>query len=96
MAANAVWKCELQFDAFSVAELMCPLGAEFRHVAMQHGKLCVWAEVDPEMPITRYKLRVAGTGYRTIKEGDSYIGTVVLQEGDLVLHFYEVNPRSFV
>lgn len=74
------------------------------YVAEQHGTICVWAEVDTDGPQRKFQIMPIGTGWDlTSKQGHgcildthTYIGTVILMNGNLVFHVYaaEVLPTS--
>ncbi len=63
-----------------------PTGAIIRHVAVQNGIVCVWAEVDPDAPIEVRTFEIFGTGWNNIN--GTYIATYFA--GPFVWHLYEV------
>ena len=70
------------------------------HVAEQHGTICVWAEVDTDGPQRKFQVMPIGTGWdlssknTCVLDSHTYIGTVMLMNGNLVFHVYaaEVLP----
>jgi hypothetical protein len=60
-----------------------------RHVAMQRGKLCVWAEVPTRPTDTKpvYVISVPTGGGINVPEW-RHIGTVLMEDGEIVLHCY--------
>lgn len=49
----------------------------------------MWAEVDPSLPQVLRRFSVYGTGHRMPDDSGRYIGSIMLQNGDLVFHVYE-------
>lgn len=68
-------------------DVQMPKGAKPLHFDMQNGDLCLWALVDPSLPLTSHKFRMAGTGH-PIDTCGPYINTVLLKNGALVFHFF--------
>jgi hypothetical protein len=68
-----------------------PSGARVLCVQAQRDELCVWAVVNPARQLRTHVFDVFGTGHPLPPElPGSYLGTVQLYGGDLVLHvFYE-------
>ena len=69
-----------------------PIGAKILSVQAQKGEICIWAlEEDARATdLVSRRFRVFGTGH-TIAGGNAltYLGTVQLLEGRLVLHVFE-------
>lgn len=68
-----------------------PRGAVVRLVAVQGHALCLWAEVDPEAPLSSRTFRIYGTGHPILTTDDEilfYVGSVVMDP--FVWHVYEV------
>lgn len=65
-------------------EIEMPQGAELLYVAMQYGKLQLWARVFPDSRIVRRRFRVAGTGHPDAR--GRYVGTIL---GQLVWHVFD-------
>jgi hypothetical protein len=78
-----------KFHLFSHDEpIKMQQGAEILHVAEQHGYVCIWALVEPEAPIVKRKIEVAGTD-QLVSDGGKYIGTIITSGGALVWHFFD-------
>lgn len=89
MATKTVWKHALAITD-GPQELMLPRRlARVVLVAMQHGELCVWFEVNPDEPKYMRYFAVYGTGH-SVAEDSVHIGSVVTKEGALVWHVFEV------
>ncbi len=88
MATKVIWKYLL---ATGLNPVNMPSGA---HVLSAHGQrdeVCIWALVDPERPVEGRRFWVLGTGDITdpaVSLG-AFIGTVLLDGGDYVLHVFE-------
>ena len=83
--SRTVWKFEFAIcDDAQIANM--PNGAKLLHVTMQGNRLCLWAEVKPDMPIFERKFFVHGTGH-PIPYGRNYVGTA--HDGPFVWHLYE-------
>lgn len=68
-----------------------PDGYEILTVKLQNGKPCLWIKRDSDLTIPKVnvKIWIYGTG-ATIKEtGLKYIGTLLLYNDELVLHFFQ-------
>jgi hypothetical protein len=61
MAELTIYK--YPFEIQDYVELALPHGAELLHVDFQREVPCLWALVDPKAPLTRRRIRVAGTGH---------------------------------
>lgn len=70
-----------------IIEVPLPKGAKPLHFGEQNGMVCLWALVDPSAPLTTYRFRMAGTGHPIDTVGD-YINTLIMQEDQLVFHFF--------
>jgi hypothetical protein len=69
-----------------------PEGAEILTVQVQHGTPCLWAIVDPQRSQTKKRsIKMFGTGQPVNYEfhGCKYIGTVQMNGGQLVWHYFE-------
>jgi hypothetical protein len=73
-----------------------PLGSRVLSVGVQHSilsnfdEIFIWAEVDPKAAmVTRYFVGT-GTGHNVPEPPCSYCGTVLLDDGNIVIHVYEV------
>lgn len=83
-----VWKFRLPLDSESVS---MPEGAEVLHVGEQYDVLCVWALCDPSREQVERRFVVRGTGHSVPDERGRFLGTVLLLDGTLVLHVWEVS-----
>lgn len=89
-----IWKFELYnpiTGANPIAKM--PNNARILCVKNQYGSLCLWAEVDDQWPTVFWTFMLVGTGKEVPESAGEYIGTVLLDEGDLVLHVYHSTPR---
>lgn len=71
-----------------------PKGAKILHVNAQRDKIFIWAIIDDqeEETETRHFL-IRGTGVEIPEEAVDkiqYLGTVIMFEGDAILHIFEV------
>lgn len=83
-----IYKYTLKITDTQVVEM--PEGAGILTVQMQHGNLCLWALVKPELPTQSRYIRIIGTGNPVPDESLSYIATA--QAGPLVWHIFEREP----
>ena len=91
---KTIWKYEL---VELINEIRLPQGAEILHVREQHNKVCIWAEIDDSVVVDHlYEKRtfvLAGTGHQKPDGELTYLGTAMLDGGDIVMHVYEaINP----
>lgn len=72
-------------------DLELPKTAELLHFAAQGDDLCLWARVwlGETETITR-RFRLAGTGHILESPPIRDLGTVLLEDGKLVLHLFEM------
>jgi hypothetical protein len=72
--------------------IMMPAGSEIVHVAVQHGSPYIWAEVDTQHQPQERRFRFVATGQSIPEKEDyrKYIGTFLLNDGDFVIHLYEI------
>lgn len=61
--------------------------AIIRHVSIQNGGICLWAEVDTTLDDVIRKIFVIGTGWPIPENCNTYIGTVHVDP--FVWHVYE-------
>jgi len=66
-----------------------PQGAELLHVGLQHGRICLWARVNPGAKMVDYHFRLVGTGHDGAD--GRYLGTVSFHSGDLVFHIFALD-----
>lgn len=68
-----------------------PVGAKVLSVDVQNGIVCLWALVDEsvsEREMRRFLVVGTGRGFTPTKP-ISFVGTVLLMNGELVLHVFE-------
>lgn len=86
---NTIWKFELYHPVTGVQPIQeMPAGARVLCVDRQDNTLCLWAMVDEDMPKVTKSFRIIGTGHVVPGGTGPYIGSVVLHEGQLVLHVF--------
>lgn len=83
-----IWKYPLQVTDEQLLEL--PEGAELLCVQVQNGIPCLWARVNPSVPVKRkYLIRTLGTGREHQKyPHERYLSTYQLLDGRLVYHVF--------
>ena len=70
-----------------------PIGAEVLTAHEQRGQFCIWYKCDPynagqSDPSREYA--IYGTGHHMLEAEHRYISSVFLENGDLVLHLFEI------
>ena len=86
---RTIWK--YMIDPISL-EIDMPQGAYILCAKEQHDEIFIWAEVDPNAIKERRFFEVFGTGHNidtSVVGGRLYIGTAMLNGGNLVFHIYE-------
>jgi hypothetical protein len=67
------------------------------HVGAQHNSIKIWAEIDTNAPIRKFQILPIGTGWnldtgradkQCVLDTHTYMGTVMLANGNLVFHVY--------
>jgi len=74
-----------------VQEVFIPEDAIIHHIGNQHGKPCMWYECTPDSPMTKMTIRMFFTGEKMpFIPGVylEYLGTVLLNDDNFVVHFY--------
>jgi hypothetical protein len=70
--------------------LWLPVDARLLHVAVQYGRPCLWYwTADPDGSRAQFNFTWYGTGHACSHDPDNYVGTVLLEEGTLVLHLFK-------
>lgn len=69
-----------------ITEIQAPI-IKFLTAQVQKNQICVWAEVDTDLPSEDYILNVIGTGW-PLNANENYIGTVQDFDGELIWHIY--------
>jgi len=84
-----------QFSAYTPVEL--PMNAQVLAVGVEpHGRVVLWAEVDPTMKSEQRAFRALNSGEALPENPKAYVGTVQVSRGNLpqVWHIYEVWPEA--
>lgn len=85
---QTIYKYELQIE--DTQTLALPKGAQVLTVQVQHGKVCLWALVNPKQPVLEdHTIEMRGTGHPIESGGLRYYSTVQLDGGRLVFHVFE-------
>jgi hypothetical protein len=87
---KAVWKYPLESQSFNV--LTMPRGAKVLSCALQHGKLCLWALVEPSAPHEVREFGIFATG-EPIHDAEArqlkFVATFQVDGGDFIFHVFE-------
>ncbi|HSE44881.1 MAG TPA: hypothetical protein VLA89_06090, partial [Gemmatimonadales bacterium] len=71
---KTVWKYPIKIHDEQLVEM--PGNAHILCAQVQHGQVCLWALVNPEMPPESRKILITGTGHeREDLDFAQYIGT---------------------
>jgi hypothetical protein len=94
---RTVWKFPINCNSIKDSQyqifVQMPRGAEVLCVMNQPmSGVCIWAEVDPELPHSRRVFLCVGTGHGSVPKAAKYIGSVV--EHECVWHLYEPICRA--
>lgn len=83
--ARTVWKYQLEDT------LEMPEGARILTAAVQvHGRISMWAAVDPDAPVAIRRFRTVGTGRPLPTDvALAYVATVLMNGGDFAYHVFE-------
>ena len=87
---RTIWKYTLEWNDYEEIDLPC--GTAVLHVGIHDDKLCLWCLVFPdEELLMKRRFRIAGTGH-PLADGEifEHVGTVMLENGALVFHVFEV------
>ena len=84
--AKTIYKYNL--SVFADNDFDMPKGTTPLHVDNQQDHLCLWAEVDTDLPKQRRSFVIVGTGHE-IPPDAQYVGTA--QVDPFVWHVFEVN-----
>lgn len=82
---NTIWKYSLS----ATRQHQMPKGATVLHAAEQHGEICIWVLLDEKEPLEMRSFTVLGTGSKFEKAPGKFIGTVLLCQGQFVVHVFE-------
>lgn len=85
-------KTILKYTLYETTTIEMPIGSIVLSVHEQHGKICLWALVSPDLTKEKRKFVFFGTGHdiRSYLPTFIFIGSVHLFDGDLVFHVFEV------
>jgi hypothetical protein len=87
-----IFKYPLQFaqkQFISIPDIPCmTFKDQVCHVDMQYHNPCVWILVDDERPLHQHIIEMYATGQEIKCPQDSYLGTFLKNQGDLVYHVY--------
>lgn len=84
---KTIWK--YQAPIRGNLDVHMPLGADILCVQTQYGEPNIWALVDPGAVSVKRKFVWHGTGHSIDGSSLKYIGTVQLNNGNLVFHLFE-------
>lgn len=87
--SKSVWKYAFE-NIGGEQVLQVPEGATPLFVAVQAGTPCLWFEVDESQDKETRTFEWHGTGHRIPSDGREHLGSVLLADGALVFHLYEV------
>lgn len=90
---RTIWKETLPVNVLTASfttVIHMPGGSKFIHLAEQHGVITLWFEVYDTFPLVDRKFQIFGTGTGPIGSHLECRGTVLMHDGSLVLHVYEV------
>jgi hypothetical protein len=73
----------------SEIDVKMPIGANILSVGGFNGELCVWAEVDTELPLESVVFEVYATGDHVQGHIEGFIGTALFEKQGLVFHVYK-------
>jgi hypothetical protein len=80
-----IYKFPLNFGKTKVS---MPETAKIRHVEIQHEKVCIWVEVEPNQPTVEWAFSVYGTGWSIEHDEEQWCGTVMTADGAFVWHVF--------
>ena len=84
------YKIDINSEKFGVSG---PI-TKFLSVQVQRSQVCIWAEIDTDIPDRHFAVFPIGTGWDTglipIFQKATFLDTVQLYGGDLVWHIYYV------
>lgn len=85
---KTIWKHYL--SAKTVQTIQMPAGAQILTAQVQRDEICLWAMVDEVyQEYEARKIEVLGTGISAEEIKRTHIGTVQMNNGDLVFHVFE-------
>lgn len=85
---TTIWKKVLLPQTVQKVEV--PKGAEILSVMGQHERVVIWFRCNPDNALETRAIAIIGTGHEAPEASESrFIGTVLLENGNLVLHIFE-------
>lgn len=84
---TTIWKTVLASSG--VKQIMVPAGSEMLCAREQFEHICVWYRCKPTAPFEPRSLAVVATGEPSPDADGRYLGTAILQGGNLVFHVFE-------
>lgn len=92
-----------KYDITSNSEVMAPI-IRVLSVGEQHGRICVWAEVDLDRPNEQWIFHCLPTGVAVYSDNNGvsafdyydYYGTVHLMMGSLIYHIYGGKKETII
>jgi hypothetical protein len=82
----AIWKFPL--DEKAVQEISIPTQHQILTCQVQKGVICIWALVDTASGTIQRHVCITGTGQQMPPTNMTYIGTVQIVSGSIVLHVF--------
>lgn len=87
--SRAVWKFPFEPPGLSSCTLSMPRGAEIHSAQMQGSVICLWASVAVDAPKVARKFVVVGTGHTLPNRLLRFISTILMSDGNIVIHVFE-------
>lgn len=83
---STIWKYSLA-PGRTVHDM--PADAKVLTVQMQGDEVCLWALVEPHLPMRRRFFDVYGTGHGMPADPGDYVATIQMEGGALVWHVFD-------
>jgi hypothetical protein len=76
-------------------DVAMPASSQLLSVQEQLGTPCMWALVDPSVPMTRRRIATVGTGHpaQRVASG-ACVGTYQHMDGQLIFHVFDLGETS--
>lgn len=92
---RTIYKYPIHLDRGDVVHILMPADACLLDLQLQNGVPTLWAQVDSSRKTTNRRIGIVGTGHDTARvDAGSYIATIQLRNGHLVLHFFDMGEVS--
>lgn len=85
---KTIWKVEV--DVAQDVPIRVPKGARILTLHVQHDRPCIWFLCDPKAEMVERKIFWYGNGHPVPDRPGEYLGTILLHNGTLVFHAFEV------